>query len=110
MLLDYELGRLGIDAAEIIGYEREEYTHLAVAASVASGRSDCGLGVLAAASAFGLGFVPVTREPYDLVLEAATLADPLLRPFWDLLSSEEFQASVRALGGYDTAEMGKRIL
>ena len=110
VLLDYELGRLGIDAAEIIGYEREEYTHLAVAASVASGRSDCGLGVLAAASAFGLGFVPVTREPYDLVLEAATLADPLLRPFWDLLSSEEFQTSVRALGGYDTTEMGKRIL
>ena len=110
VLLDYELGRLGIDAAEITGYEREEYTHLAVAASVASGCFDCGLGVLAAASAFGLGFIPVAREPYDLVMEAATLADPLLRPFWDLLSSVEFQASVRALGGYDTTEMGRRIL
>jgi len=110
VLLDYELARLGITPASIAGYEREEYTHLAVAASVAAGRSDCGLGVLAAARAFGLGFVPLTREPYDLVLEAATLEDPLLEPFWDLLSSADFRSSVRALGGYDTTEMGTRIL
>jgi len=110
VLLDYELGRLGVAPVTIAGYEREEYTHLAVAASVAGGRSDCGLGVLAAARAFGLGFVPVTREPYDLVLEAATLEDPLLAPFWDLLASSDFQAAVRALGGYDTADMGRRIV
>jgi len=110
VLLDYELARLDLSPTSITGYEREEYTHLAVAASVASGRSDCGLGVLAAARAFGLGFVPVTREPYDLVLEAATLEEPLLGPFWDLLSSSDFKDSVRALGGYDTTEMGARIL
>ena len=60
VLLDFELERFGIAPAAISGYEREEYTHLAVAASVAAGRSDCGLGVLAAARAFGLDFVPVT--------------------------------------------------
>ena len=48
-------------------YRREEHTHLAVAAAVAAGRADCGLGVLAAARAFGLDFVPVAKEPYDLV-------------------------------------------
>jgi putative molybdopterin biosynthesis protein len=109
-LLDYELAGRHISPGSILGYEREEQTHLGVAASVASGRSDCGLGVLAAARAFGLDFVPVRLEPYDFVLHATSLDDPLLRPFWDLLSSEEFRACVEALGGYDTSEMGKRIL
>ena len=109
-LLDYEIARSGIAPGSILGYDREEHTHLAVAASVASGRTDCGLGLLAAARAFGLDFVPVTSEPFDLVLDAASLEDELLGPFWDLLSSSNFQASVRALGGYNTSEMGKRIL
>jgi putative molybdopterin biosynthesis protein len=109
-LLDYELARSGIAPASILGDDREEHTNLAVAAAVAAGRFDCGLGVLAAARAFGLDFVRVRSEPFDLVLNAASLEDPLLGPFWDLLSSDSFQASVRALGGYDTSETGKRIL
>ena len=72
VLLDYELQRAGIDAAALSGYSREEPTHLAVAAAIAAGRADCGLGVQAAARAFELDFVPVAREPYDLVLERAT--------------------------------------
>jgi putative molybdopterin biosynthesis protein len=110
VLLDFELGRLGIGASSIAGYAREEYTHLAVAASVSAGRADAGLGVLAAARAFGLGFVPVTREPYDLVLDRARLEDPVLAPLWDLMASGDFRAAVEQLGGYDTVEMGKRIL
>jgi len=109
-LLDYDLGRLGIDTSSLLGYEREECTHLAVAASVAAGRADAGLGVLAAARALGLGFVPVAREPYDLVLAHATLEDAVLRPFWELLASTDFRSAVEALGGYDTTEMGKRII
>jgi putative molybdopterin biosynthesis protein len=92
------------------GYEREEHTHLAVAAAVAAGRADCGLGVLAAARAFGLDFVPVTREPYDLVLAAETVDDPLLAPLWALLDAPELRAGIERLGGYDTAETGRRIL
>jgi putative molybdopterin biosynthesis protein len=109
-LLDYELARFGIAPTSILGHDREEHTNLAVAASVAAGRFDCGLGVLAAARAFGLDFVRVRSEPFDLVLKVASLEDPLLGPLWDLLSSDGFQASVRALGGYDTSETGKRIL
>ncbi|WP_201776569.1 molybdopterin biosynthesis protein [Allosalinactinospora lopnorensis] len=109
MLLDHELRRLGIDPAGIDGYAREEPTHLAVAAAIAAGRADCGLGIMAAAQAFGLGFVPVAQEPYDLVLDAGGLDDPLLAPLWDLLESPDFQASVEALGGYSTAETGHRI-
>lgn len=110
MLLDFELGRLDIASSSISGYEREEYTHLAVAAAVAAGRVDAGLGVLAAARAFGLDFVPVTREPYDLALDRAALEDPLLLPLWALMASSEFRAAVEELGGYDTTEMGERIL
>ena len=109
VLLDYELGRSGIDPAGIVGYEREEPTHLAVAAAIAAGRADCGMGVLAAARPFGLDFVPVTKEPYDLVLERTTLELPVLAPFWELLQTPEFRSSVEELGGYDTAEMGRRI-
>ena len=101
--------RAGIDPATIAGYGREEPTHLAVAAAIASSRADCGMGVLAAARAFDLDFVPVTSEPYDLVLELESLEDPVLAPFWELLSSEEFRSAVEELGGYDTAEMGRRI-
>ena len=93
MLLDHELARHGIEPDSIDGYRREEHTHLAVAAAVAAGRADCGLGVLAAARAFGLDFVPVAREPYDLVLLADSIEDELLAPLWSLLSSDEFSAS-----------------
>ena len=109
VLLDYELTRAGIDPDAIVGYGREEPTHLAVAAAIASDRADCGMGVLAAARAFDLDFVPVTSEPYDLVLRRESLADPVLAPFWELLSSEQFRSAVEELGGYDTAEMGRRI-
>ncbi|MGA8718065.1 MAG: substrate-binding domain-containing protein, partial [Solirubrobacteraceae bacterium] len=109
VLLDYELARAGINPAGIVGYTREEPTHLAVAAAIAADRADCGMGVLAAARAFGLDFVPVTSEPYDLVLERDTLEHPVLAPFWELLSDPAFSSAVEALGGYDTAEMGHRI-
>jgi putative molybdopterin biosynthesis protein len=109
VLLDHELARLGIGPADVDGYAREEPTHLAVAAAVAAGRGDAGLGILAAARAFGLDFVPVTREPYDLVVAAGAMDAPLLAPLWALLHSDRFQAAVTDLGGYSTKEMGRRL-
>jgi putative molybdopterin biosynthesis protein len=109
MLLDHELARRGIEPEAIDGYQREEHTHLTVAAAVAAGRADCGLGVLAAARAFGLDFVPVAREPYDLVLLEHTLDDDQLAPLWALLESDDFRRAVTDLGGYETTEMGRRI-
>ena len=109
VLLDYELGRRDISPDAIDGYAREEPTHLAVAAAIAAGRGDAGLGIMSAARAFGLGFVPVTREPYDLVVAADAMDGPLLAPLWALLRSDRFQAAVTDLGGYSTKEMGRRI-
>jgi len=108
-LLDYELARLQISPDVIEGYAREEPTHLAVAAAIAAGRCDAGLGIMAAARAFGLGFVPVTQEPYDLVVAAEVMDSPLLAPLWSLLHSDRFQAAVTDLGGYSTKETGRRI-
>ena len=108
-LLDHELAQRGIDPADVPGYTREEHTHLAVAAAVAAGRADAGLGILAAARAFGLDFVPVAQEPYDLVLRADGLTDDRLAPLWALLGRDEFRTEVEALGGYSCTETGRRI-
>src|SRR5215475_2954389 len=109
VLLDHELGQRGISPGAVDGYAREEPTHLAVAAAVAAGRADAGLGIMAAARAFGLDFIPVTREPYDLVVTPDAMDSPLLAPLWALLHSDRFQAAVTELGGYTTKEMGRRI-
>ena len=109
VLLDHELGRLGIEPDAVSGYTREEHTHLAVAAAIAAGRVDAGLGVMAAARAFGLGFVPVTREPYDLVLMTETLEQPVWRRCGRCSSNPAFRDAVEALGGYGVEDMGRRI-
>jgi putative molybdopterin biosynthesis protein len=107
VLLDYELRRRGLDAARIRGYERQEFTHLAVAAAVASGAADCGLGILAAARALGLDFVPLFRERYDLVIPQEHYESDLLRPLLEVIRSVDFSAQVEALGGYEAGQMGQ---
>jgi len=109
VLLDHELRLRGISSDAIDGYAREEPTHLAVAAAVAAGRGDAGMGIMAAARAFALDFLPVTREPYDLVVSTEDMESPRLAPLWALMHSARFQAAVEELGGYGTREMGRRI-
>ena len=106
VLLDYELGKLGIEPVAVRGYEREEYTHLAVAAAVASGAADAGLGIRAAARALKLDFVPLAHEAYQLVIPRRHYESELLRPLLDLLQDDEFRAAVTTMPGYDLAEMG----
>jgi len=109
ILLDYRLKQLGIDPMRITGYEREEYTHLAVAAAVKAGVADVGLGILGAARALDLDFVPLLKERYDLIIPEPHYRDPLLRPLLDLISSDGFAKEVEALGGYDTSETGRVV-
>ena len=106
VLLDFEIGKIGLRPEEIRGYEREEYTHLAVAAAVASGVADCGLGIAAAARALDLEFIPLFKERYDLVLPHEHYTSPLLRPLLDLLHDARFREQVAALPGYDVSLMG----
>lgn len=110
VLLDYLLTQQGIAPAQIAGYEREEFTHLAVAAAVAGGRVYVGLGVLSAARALGMDFVPLRNEQYDLVIPRESYDSALLQPFLTLIRSQAFQQHVEALGGYDVSTMGEVIV
>jgi putative molybdopterin biosynthesis protein len=109
VLLDYRLGELGIDPAAVQGYAREEVTHLAVAAAVASGVAACGLGIRAAARALELDFVPVEWERYDLVIPREHYESALLEPLLTLLHDADFRAAVAGLPGYDAGPMGEVV-
>ncbi len=108
VLLDYELERLRIDPQAIKGYDREEYGHLAVGAAVASGVADTGLGILAAARALGLDFIPVTAERYELAIPASNLTHPGVCRVLEQLEQPRFREAVEALGGYDTSRTGEQ--
>lgn len=109
VLLDHHLKALNINPRQITGYERQEYTHLAVAAAVASAAADCGLGIMAAARTLHLDFIPLFPERYDLVIPVQHYESALLQPLLDLVRDQNspFRAQVEALGGYETTQMGR---
>ncbi len=109
VLLDYQLKKIGGHPDHVRGYDREEYTHLAIAADVASGAADTGLGILAAARALDLEFVPLFNEQYQLVIPCAHYDAPILAPLLEILRSSAFAAQVDALGGYDVTDMGRVV-
>lgn len=106
VLLDHMLARLGMPAEGITGYDHEEYTHLTVAAAVASGRADVGLGIQAAAAALDLDFVHVADEEYDLVIPAEHYSSSILEPLLSLLNDGPFRQAVAGLPGYGIRRMG----
>lgn len=110
VLLDYHLNLMTIPQSSIVGYSQEEYTHLGVAAAIASGRADCGLGIAAAAQALDLDFVPLFQERYDLVIPKQFATDELLAPLFGLLADSAFRKAVSQLTGYDVSVMGTIIL
>lgn len=107
VLLDHHLKLAGIRTGAVKGYDKEEYTHMAVAVNVATGTVDCGLGVMAAAKALGLGFSPLARERYDLIIPRAYLEDPRVKAVLALLADDAFKARIEAMGGYETKLTGQ---
>jgi molybdate-binding protein len=89
------------------GYEREVTTHTEAALAIASGQADACLGIRAAALKFGLDFVPLFHERYDLVIPREHLDDPVLGRVLDHLRRSEFLRAVAQLGGYETATTGE---
>jgi len=104
--LDAQLKGLGIPPRSLPGYEREELTHLAVARAVEQGEATVGLGIQAAASAYGLDLVPLAREQYDLVLPESVWGSLAAQALIEVVRSARFKEAVVALGGYDTSETG----
>jgi putative molybdopterin biosynthesis protein len=109
VLLDYHLNQRGIAHERINGYLQEEYTHLTVAAAVASGRADCGMGIAAAAAALELDFVPLFEERYDLIIPEEYFNSKLLAPMFEVLNTPAFKEAVDQLPGYNTSILGKSI-
>lgn len=109
LLLDYYLDKLGLDPNRITGYDLEEYTHTSVAVAVLSGVADVGMGVLAAARALDLDFIPVATEQYDLVIPEAFVNDDKIRIMLDVMRSTRFKDRVLALGGYGVDRTGDEI-
>ena len=106
-LVEELLREASVAPAELRGYADEEFTHAAVAATVAAGRADAGVGVRAAAARFGLGFVPLRREQYWLAAHERTLVSPAGGRLLAALRTPSFERAARRLTGYDVAGAGE---
>jgi molybdate transport repressor ModE-like protein len=109
LLFDTLLEEQGMDPRTIDGYATEEYTHAAVAAYVASGMADVGLGVEPAARQFNLGFVPIAAERYFLICSRQTLQYPWVQEVLRLMRGPEFQELVASLPGYLADRSGETM-
>ena len=105
--LDKQLQQASIDSTTINGYAQEKKTHLQVAQAIVEGKATVGLAIQAAGAAYGLDFIPLTQERYDLVIPAELWGTPALRTLVDLVHSDRFREAVSALDGYEpVADMG----
>ncbi|WP_330408614.1 molybdopterin biosynthesis protein [Romboutsia weinsteinii] len=109
ILLDYLLNKEGIKKSEISGYEREESTHMSLAKAIQNGDADCGMGVYSAANIFGLDFIPICDEEYDLLLNENMLKTDYIKSLLDVINKEIFKEKVISLGGYNLDNTGKVI-
>lgn len=106
LALERALKEQGIDRGEITGFYSEEFTHLAVAAAVASGMADVGLGIEAAAKKLRLQFIPMFAEDYYLLVKKEALEQKNIADLIAVLKSEAFRSLVSTIPGYDAAETG----
>jgi molybdate-binding protein len=107
MLTELLLDREGLLPAAVRGWDSAEFTHAAVAAYIASGMADAGVGVQTAAQRFGLTFVPLLRERYFFALRAAALHEAPMRSVLALIASPAYRSAVAGLAGYEAAETGR---
>jgi len=108
LLTDKYLREKNISPGDIKGYDREEYTHMGVASAVLTGIADTGMGILAAARALDLDFIPLARERYDLAIMKKYMDNgPVSAVLQIIRENMDFRLSVEKLGGYDVSDMGK---
>lgn len=109
ILLDYSIKQLNLNPKNIHGYDIDEFTHMAVAASVIAGNSDVGLGIYAAAKALGLDFIPVVTEQYDLIIPEQFFESDMIKRLLETIRSHDFKQRAEKLGGYHTEKTGEVI-
>ena len=106
ILLDYLLKQKGIEPRLLPGYEREEYTHLGVAAAIASGTAGAGMGIYSAARLYGLEFIPLCEERYDLLVREEFFRSEEGQALVESISDPDFKEEVERMGGYSTRDSG----
>ena len=106
ILFDYLCKKEHLDCAGLYGYDREEFTHTAVAAQIAAGSADAGMGIWSAAKLYGLEFLPICTEQYDLLIPDSAWDTPMVQKLIAMLQSKEFKQRLQALGGYTVHEPG----
>ncbi len=104
---DQQLHRLGIPASRVKGYNQAAHTHLQVAAAVAEGKASAGIGLQAAARQFGLDFIPLFKECYDLVFSQESMNNPGIPRIIDSFISAEYRHLIEGFTGYDITQNGK---
>ena len=109
LLIDRLLARSGTRTQAIRGYETEEFTHLAVAATIAAGHADAGFGIEAAAASYGLDFVPVARETYYLAARRSQLDHSSSRVLLAHLRSASWRKRLNRLRGYRAVDCGRIV-
>jgi molybdate transport repressor ModE-like protein len=106
LCFDRLLAAAGLRADQINGYRAEEFTHTAVAATVASGMADAGFGIEAAARLQGLDFIPLATERYLLAARSATISRPALQAILSAMRETAFRKWVESRPGYEAAGTG----
>ena len=109
ILTDYLCRQHGIEASSVYGYDREEFTHTSVAAQIASGSADAGMGIYSAAKLYGLDFIPLCIEEYDILIPDHAWDTPPVRALVSALRGEAFRERILALGGYTVDGAGEEI-
>ena len=97
----------GIPTSAIKGYEREVYTHMEVGLSILAKEADVGIATCAVAKLLGLGFVPLTQECFDMILDESVFFERGIQALLEIINSEDFKNKVTGLGGYDFKSSGK---
>ncbi len=109
ILSDYLCRKEKIDTTAVYGYDREELTHTSVAAQIANGSADAGMGIYSAAKLYGLDFIPICIEEYDLLVPDQAWDTPMVRQMIAALKSDDFREKLLSMGGYTVENCGECI-
>jgi excisionase family DNA binding protein len=104
---DEALSRAGIAPTHLAGYREEVSTHWAVALRILRSEADVGVATRSVAAALSLGFIPLTRERFDLVVPKDAFFRPPVQALLEALRSDRFRRGLERLGGYDGGQTGR---
>ncbi|MGI5976135.1 MAG: molybdopterin biosynthesis protein [Candidatus Limivicinus sp.] len=109
ILTDFLMKKNGLEPGQIYGYDREELTHTSVAAQIAGGSADAGMGIYSAAKLYDLDFLPICTEEYDLIIPDQAWDSPMVQQMLRTLKSEAFRERLLSMGGYTVENPGEII-